>query len=135
MSEVKRAGGCMCGAIRFRALGEPNRVGICHCTTCQQSSGSAFHVFAVYPRDKVDLEGEPTAFVAARVQRLFCPKCGSSIGSLDEAGEIDITLGLFDKQPDFRPDYELFIESRAHWLPQIEGVSRHAEHRDGVQYD
>ena len=41
-------GGCVCGAVRYRAEGMPLRVTACHCTMCQRRTGSAFGVGAYY---------------------------------------------------------------------------------------
>jgi hypothetical protein len=39
---MKIDGGCHCGAIAYEAEVDPDRVGICHCTDCQQLTGTAF---------------------------------------------------------------------------------------------
>ena len=36
------AGGCICGAVRYRYVGQPSAVGLCQCERCQRQSGSAF---------------------------------------------------------------------------------------------
>ena len=45
-----RTGRCQCGEIRFEVSGDPLRVGLCHCTDCRQTSGSAFTLFAIWSR-------------------------------------------------------------------------------------
>jgi len=53
----QRAGGCVCGAVRFVATGEPLRVTICHCTWCQRRTGTAFGTEVVYQAGQVALTG------------------------------------------------------------------------------
>jgi hypothetical protein len=55
---LERLGGCSCAAVRFKADGEPMRVGLCHCMDCRKSHASAFMGFAVFNRGKVELSGE-----------------------------------------------------------------------------
>jgi len=38
-------GGCLCGALRYEAEGEPLFTGHCYCTDCQKASGSGFIPF------------------------------------------------------------------------------------------
>ncbi len=40
------AGGCQCGAVRYRLVAEPTGVNICHCRMCQKASGGPFMAFA-----------------------------------------------------------------------------------------
>jgi hypothetical protein len=44
-------GGCLCGDVRYRATGEAEWVGNCHCTICRKVSGAAFGTMAVFSND------------------------------------------------------------------------------------
>ncbi|KZL26046.1 Glutathione-dependent formaldehyde-activating enzyme [Pseudovibrio sp. WM33] len=55
-------GSCLCGAVRLVATGEPDRVGVCHCLDCRKHHGAVFHASAVYPEEKVSVEGEVNAY-------------------------------------------------------------------------
>ena len=39
---MKITGGCHCGAITYEAEVDPDHTSICHCTDCQQLSGTVF---------------------------------------------------------------------------------------------
>ena len=51
-------GGCLCGAVRLRATGQPYRVGLCHCLDCRKHHGALFYAAAIFPQDAVAIEGE-----------------------------------------------------------------------------
>ena len=38
---IPSEGGCQCGEIRYRLIGEPILLTVCHCTDCKHQSGSA----------------------------------------------------------------------------------------------
>ena len=44
-------GGCACGKLRYRITAQPFMVTACHCTTCQNRTGSAFSMNMMVPRD------------------------------------------------------------------------------------
>lgn len=105
-------GGCLCGKVRFRAHGEPLRVGICHCMDCRKHHGALFHASAIYPASDFSFAGEAGSYKG----RHFCPACGSSVfGRTDE--EVEINLGALDEPDLFRPTYELWCIRRESWLP------------------
>jgi hypothetical protein len=54
----RNEGGCVCGAVRYVADGDPERVTVCHCTWCQRRTGSAFGVEAVFKMEAVSLAGD-----------------------------------------------------------------------------
>ena len=51
-------GGCLCGAVRVAARGEPKRVGLCHCLDCRKHSGTLFFAAAIFPAEQVTVSGE-----------------------------------------------------------------------------
>lgn len=108
------SGGCLCGAIRLRAEGEPYRVGVCHCLDCRKHHGAPFHASAIFPAQSVTIEGEARSFG----DRNFCASCGSSpfFRSGDEVG---INLGALDEPSVFTPTYELWTIRRESWLPDL----------------
>ena len=46
-------GGCLCGEIRYKCQGEPVHSFICHCTDCQQFSGSAFAAALIFSEGRL----------------------------------------------------------------------------------
>ena len=49
------AGGCECGAVRYRVADAFVYASNCHCSRCRAATGSAFKPFAVIERDKLEL--------------------------------------------------------------------------------
>lgn len=56
-------GGCLCGAVRFIATGQPKGVYWCHCQSCRKHSGAPASVFVAFehPAYRVT-QGEITKF-------------------------------------------------------------------------
>lgn len=109
-----RSGGCLCGDVRLQALGEPRRVGLCHCMDCRKHHGALFHASAVYDSEAVTVSG----VTAQHLGRHFCPRCGSPVFSVTGA-EVNVHLGTLDDPQAFLPTYELWTVRRAAWLPDL----------------
>jgi hypothetical protein len=45
-------GGCLCGAVRYRAWGNAYGITHCHCQTCRRASGAPFVTWAGFDADK-----------------------------------------------------------------------------------
>ena len=84
-------GGCLCGAVRVEARGDPLRVGICHCLDCRKHHGALFYAAAIFPADKLTIHGEPSVFRG----RAFCPTCGGSVFARS-GDEVEVHLGTLD---------------------------------------
>src|SRR5271157_6328787 len=54
---MKIEGGCLCGKVRYSADAEPVFVGMCHCSSCQKGSGSAFNIVVALPKPAVSVQG------------------------------------------------------------------------------
>ncbi|KAB8318338.1 GFA family protein [Tolypothrix campylonemoides VB511288] len=122
----RNAGGCLCGDVRLVAVGEPNRVGLCHCLDCRKHHGALFHASAIFPEDAVTVTGDTRAYRG----RHFCPRCGSPVFSRSTPGEIDVHLGTFDAPDRFVPRYELWTVRREAWLPPFPVARQHPGDRD-----
>ena len=116
MTEKIRTAGCTCGQLTATATGEPNRVGICHCMTCRKTTGSVLSVFAIYPKERVAIEGRYESWATGPGRRCFCPVCGSGVFELS-GDETEIMAGTFDEPNAVTPTYETWVIRREHWLP------------------
>ena len=134
-------GGYQCGAVRYQITGEPVVVYVCHCTTCQTQSGSAFGLAARFPKEHFKLtRGALASFEYPGTQghsfsNSFCQNCGTRIhhvhsrfpnlvslkpGTLDDAGWLRPELHVFTRSaqpwvmiPDDVPAYETMPEDRS----------------------
>lgn len=118
-------GGCLCGALRVLARGEPLRVGICHCLDCRKHHGSPFQATAIYPAACVSIVGAYNSFRG----RSFCPTCGGSVFART-GDEVELALGALDSPNQFRPSYELWTIRRESWLPDFAGMRTYTKNRD-----
>lgn len=117
-------GGCLCGKVRFSAVGEPDRVGLCHCLDCRKHHGALFHASAIFPQQAVMVDGETRSYAG----RHFCPECGSSVFSRT-GNEVEINLGSLDETDRFVPSYELWTVRREGWLPVFAVAKRYERDR------
>ncbi|RYE54563.1 MAG: GFA family protein [Hyphomicrobiales bacterium] len=121
-------GGCLCGAVRLEAFGEPFRVGICHCMDCRKHHGALFHASAIFAESAVVVTGDMQAFEG----RHFCPRCGSSVFSRS-GDEVEVNLGTLDLPDRFVPSYELWTVRREAWLPDFLVTRRYPGNREGAE--
>jgi hypothetical protein len=120
-------GGCLCGAVRLVATGQPYRTGICHCLDCRKHHGALFSAYAIFPADQVTIDGETRDYLG----RAFCPRCGSSVFSRSD-DEIEVPLGTLDAPDQLQPTYELWTVRRESWLPPLPLHHSYAHNRDGT---
>ncbi|MFN3817693.1 GFA family protein [Blastomonas sp.] len=129
----EKAGGCLCGAVRYRCSGEVLFSAICHCRSCQRQTGSAFSVVqgvlaAGYRQTGTTQVIETPGESGRPVARHFCGACGSPILSLVAAlpDVIIIKAGTLDTGAMTPPTLEVFCESALPWLPGLAGSERFA---------
>jgi hypothetical protein len=120
-----RLGGCRCGSVRFAVIGPPQKVGLCHCTTCRKETGSVAMAYAVWDTAAFTTGGETRTWEG----RDFCPRCGTRLYALrPEEHEVEVKLGALDGGPcGLMPTEELWIKRREAWMTPIEGAAQYPE--------
>ena len=113
-------GGCLCGAVRYRATADPIRAVICHCVMCRKVSGAPLLSFVHFPLDAFTwLEGAPTRYRSSpEAERGFCATCGSTLTMHETVlgDRVQVSLGSLDRAEDVRPDDHVWTESQLPWL-------------------
>ncbi len=125
-----RDGGCQCGKLRYRLEGEPVALAVCHCTDCQQQSGSAFGMSLIVPKDSFRLlAGEPKSFTKTadsgnKTECIFCPDCGSRIYNAPTAvqGVLNVKPGTLDDTSWLAPGVHVWTRSKQPWVEIPDGV-------------
>jgi hypothetical protein len=114
-------GGCLCGAVRFIATGQPKGVYWCHCQSCRKHSGAPASVFVAFehPAYRVT-QGEITKLdsTPGRTRRGFCARCGSTL-TCESAGlptETHFHIGAFDRAAELQPTRHVFPGEQLPWL-------------------
>ena len=114
MSEY--TGGCLCGAVRYKVIGEPVRVANCHCNDCRKVTSASFatNVF-VKDEDLVIESGVRKSYQyksdsGNMMRKKFCPECGSQIFSYwtGSPGVAGIKVGSIDDANDIRPQITVY---------------------------
>ena len=114
-------GGCLCGAVRFRARGAPKWTIWCHCQSCRKHSGAPASAFAAFDEAMVEVTaGEITKFASSPgMLRGFCATCGSPLtcqGGPAPPDELHFHIGAFDEAAKLPPTGEYFVEERLPWV-------------------
>lgn len=129
MAEQTHSGGCLCGAVRYVATGEPINVRVCHCRLCQRAIGAAFNARALFAVPKVEIAG-PVGVVNSSddIERGFCKSCGTTIYSKRASlGAMGLTFGSLDDPDRFRPAEHIWVSSKQAWVVLEDGLPQYAE--------
>jgi hypothetical protein len=136
-------GGCVCGKTRYRLESCPLVVHCCHCTSCQQESGTAFVVNAVIEADRIVLlDGKllstdmPTESGGGQVVAR-CSECfvtlWSKFGGLGDKFRV-LRIGTLDQPHHCPPDLNIYVRSKQPWLILQPDVPALEAYYDREQY-
>ena len=123
--EETHTGGCACGAVRYRVVGKPNFVAVCHCKFCQRRLASAFAILAAFDEKNVEItqgelvECEHRSAESGRWLKMsFCPKCATTVCHTAEVrpGMRTIAAGTFDESDWFAIDRHIWAQSKQPWV-------------------
>lgn len=125
------AGGCACGAVRYRLATAPMFVHCCHCRDCQRQTGSAFVINALIETDRIAVLGtapEPVTVPtdSGRPHQIFrCPTCRIALWS-DYGGRKAlrfVRVGTLDEPSLLSPDVHIYVRSKLPWVRLPDGVA------------
>lgn len=128
------AGGCLCGAVRYRVRGPLRDILICHCGQCRRVHG---HLGAYTSAARGDVtfeqEGALRWFASSRGRRGFCGACGSSL-FFEPAGEarLAITAGSLDQPSGLRVMGHEYLADKADYVRVDDGLPASAGDFDAV---
>jgi hypothetical protein len=129
-------GGCLCGAVRYRATKPPLRGVICHCSKCRRHSGAPMLAFVHFPVDAFTWLGrEPARFRSSEfAERGFCPACGSTVSMYEEVlrDRVQICVGSLDEPARVRIDDHVWTQERIPWFDLKDELPRFAQSSSAV---
>jgi hypothetical protein len=124
------AGGCACGAVRYRLTATPMFVHCCHCKDCQRQTGSAFVLNALIETAHVavasgDLAADAMPTESGRPHRVLrCTACRTALWS--EYGGLAtlsfVRVGTLDDPTKVPPDVHIYTRSKLPWVALPAGV-------------
>jgi len=123
------SGGCMCGAVRYRASGEPLWVVNCHCSDCRRACGMPFATWIGFRAEQVSFEDEIDRRRHASspsVARTFCAVCGTPLTYESDrfAGELHIMAGTLDDPARVKPTHHIYTDEAVPWALPDDGLER-----------
>ena len=119
---MKIEGGCQCGKVRYSGEAEPIFVGVCHCTSCQKGSGTAFNSVLAVPKPAISMTGTVSTYegkgdTGNATYRRFCQQCGSPV-QIEAAIMTDVVMipvGTLDKPGAVKPAMQIYCDSAQPW--------------------
>jgi hypothetical protein len=116
MTEI--TGSCLCGNVSYKGDGEIKMVINCHCTDCQQATGSSHATMVFVSEDAVEFTGETSRFdhpadSGNTLTKIFCGTCGSQVAGKNSGrqGVIGLRAGCVDQKELIKPGANIYCDS------------------------
>ena len=130
MTQETLVGGCNCGQVRYEIKPTTPKLVVCHCTSCQKQSASAFGMAMIVPSADVELTaGElkkwtRTADSGNIQDTFFCGNCGTRIwhGDKDKEDMLKVRVGALDTPVDISQAIHIWTDSKLPGVFLPEGV-------------
>jgi hypothetical protein len=121
-------GGCLCGAVRYRAAGAATHATLCHCRSCRRASGAPLVAWVTFARAGFAfVQGTPARHPSSPpVLRSFCGSCGTPLTyqHADFPDEVDVTTASLDDPGPFAPADHTWTSQRLPWLRLSDDLPR-----------
>ena len=129
---MKIHGSCHCGGVKYEALVDPERTAICHCTDCQNLTGSAYRVSIPAIEGSFCLTlGKPAIYFkrgdsGSRRAQAFCSSCGSPLYTYDADNPktYGLRVGCIAERTALVPRRQKWCRSALKWTESLSGIER-----------
>ena len=123
-------GGCLCGATRYRAIGEPYKISYCYCKWCCGATGAPVVSWNMYDDGQIEfIQGSPQKYASsAGVLRGFCAVCGTSLsyeGMWDDKPVQMVTTASLDDPEPHQPDRHANCNNKISWFDVADDLPRY----------
>ena len=122
MTKNRLTGGCLCGEVAYVLDDEFSAFYQCHCTQCQQLTGSAFAANIFTHVDNIEwLSGYGSVKTyehpTRQFSKAFCQECGSAMPFVNKSQtSLIVPAGSLADQPSIEPQANIFVSEKACWL-------------------
>ncbi|KAH8678309.1 Mss4-like protein [Xylariales sp. PMI_506] len=135
MAAADRTGSCLCEKVTVKITGEPIQKVLCHCHSCQKSSGVIFESNFFLGKEQVEITDtdkvireykDSSCDNGGTVHRAFCSNCGSNVYITNPTNPaiipfIIVPMGILDEKEDTKPANEFYVKRRAEWFGGVDG--------------
>ena len=122
MQNVKLAGSCLCGSIRYVMEGEPKFFNHCHCSRCRKATGTGHASNILFAPASIEWQSGEELLKsykvpdAKRFTAQFCSNCGSLMPRVAPDGSFGVLpAGTLDEEPGIEVTGRIFQDSRTQW--------------------
>ncbi|PSJ49988.1 GFA family protein [Kumtagia ephedrae] len=117
------AGGCQCGAVRFRVEGALGDASVCHCRMCQKAAGNFYLPLVSVRGAKLTwTRGAPKKFRSSNyASRGFCGDCGTPL-SYEAPDGVALAIAAFDKPEEIAPKMQWGTEAKLPYVDAVPGL-------------
>lgn len=134
--EQRFDGGCLCGAVRYRASAQPVRGVICHCSMCRKHSGAPALAFVHFPTESFTwLTSEPSWYRSSPfAERGFCPSCGSTLAMREEIlkDRVQVCVGSLDESHRVKINDHVWTREQLPWFEIKDDLPRFLQSSSAV---
>jgi hypothetical protein len=123
---MKRTASCMCGQLVVSCEGEPTKVSLCYCLSCQRRTGSTYGIGAFFRREDIESRGSTRQYTRSsdsghKVTFHFCPDCGSTVFWVPHrrADMVAVAVGAFADTAFPAPSQTVYEEHRHPWIQSM----------------
>ena len=116
MTEI--SGSCLCGNVSYKGDGDIKMIINCHCTDCQQATGSVHGTMVFVGEDAVTFSGNAAQYdhpadSGNTLSKIFCSNCGSQVAGKNtgRAGVLGLRAGCLDQKDLIAPGANIYCDS------------------------